>query len=197
MALALLPTLANGQSSAAEDASIESMDDEASRATWDAALVGGVGGFTGGLSSATDIGPVWGVEVDVPVWNGLQLELGYRGFEFPITDTRVIQQSVWAHGARGALKLSVPYTRTVSPFMAVGVGFLLLDPTDEAQTLFRSDGAFELPASVGIQFETEFLEASIRTGWSGLLGQSLTREERLGTLKGGVLTSALSLGIRL
>lgn len=203
VSLLLMPTAARAQS-AEEELTGELASDGPSgavapepRSKYEASLVGGIGGFTGTLSTATDVGPVWGLEVDVPLSGIFHLELGYRGFEFPITDTRVIAQSIWAHGARASMKLSVPYTRTVSPFVSVGAGFLFLDPTDDADALFREDGAFEVPTSIGIQFETEFLEASIRGGWSGLFGQSVADEERTGVLKGGVLSTGLSLGIRL
>ncbi len=190
----LLPVSASAQS---VSETVEPADETNVTSRIEVALVGGLGGYTGSLSQTTDVGPVFGFEVDVPVWRSLQLELGYRGFNFPITDTRLVQQSIWSHGVRAAAKVSVPYTRTVSPFVSIGAGFLVVDPTSEADDLFRSDAAFEIPAAIGIQFETEFLEASIRGGWSGLLGQSVTREDRLGPLRGGLLTGGLSLGVRL
>lgn len=164
---------------------------------WDVSAVGGVGGFTGALSGVTDPGPLWGVQVDAQVARHVHLELSYSGFAFPITDSRVVDQVIWGHGGAGGLKLSWPYTRTVSPFVSAGLGVSKLDPTDGAAHLFRGDTIVDIPASIGIEFETDFFQAGIRGTWRGLLGESVAREAQVGEPHGGVLVGALTLGLRL
>ena len=160
-------------------------------------ILGGVGGFTGGLASVTDFGPVWGLQLDAEIVRPLYLELSYQGFVFPITDTRLIQQSVWGHGAIALAKISVPYTKSISPFVATGLSATLADPTDGTQDLFRPDVLIEIPAAIGLEFRTDFIEAGVRLTWRAMLRQALVDESQYGPLKGGTLVGNLAIGIRL
>lgn len=160
-------------------------------------LAGGVAGFTGGLSSVTDIGPIFGVSADARVWRALHLELDYRGIVFPITDTRLIQQSMWGHGLMLMPKFSIRYSARVYPFIAAGIGGWYLYPTDNAEGLFKSDFALDIPATIGAQILTDFFEAGLRGTWHALLTEELTDPHEVGRKSGGILSLELTLGVRI
>lgn len=196
-AILLIGLLLGAAASAQEEEGVWDDLEPRRAAKYEVSLLGGIGGFTGELSALTDVGPVFGVQVDAELLAPLRAELAYSSFVFPITDTRFIDQSIWGHGASASAKLSLPYSRSVSPFVAVGLGATWADPTAEAESAYESDLLIEVPASLGIEFKTDFLEAGIRGTWRGLLRQELADDELLGQPGGGVLSATLSLGVRL
>src|SRR5688572_27435299 len=93
-------------------------------------LRGGINAYSGDLGAETGTGVLAGVTAETNPFDLVSVELGYEGSRNPVTR---VEGSLWRHSL-GALAKVGPTLRDerTRPFVGVGVGVSLLDPTSEA-----------------------------------------------------------------
>jgi hypothetical protein len=160
-------------------------------------LVGGIQGFTAGLSAGTNPGPFLGVAA---LWQPVFLlgaELRYEAARLPIDDARVPgSASLWSHALLGLAKLGLPVTDGLRPFFGVGLGLGLLQPSGGAQDFYAQDVLVELPLVLGLELQSERFSGGAQVSYRSVIGASFDRTG-LGDGSGGRFSAGLSLGLRL
>jgi hypothetical protein len=165
-------------------------------------LNAGVGGYLGGLSDFTGVGPVWGVNVDGDVTRGIGWEVGYNGARTPITAPAIIPdgEAAWRHGLNAMAKLFAPGMETIRPFGGVGLGAAYINPSDGAETFYENDWVTEIPVALGVELGSNAgISAGLRATYRFQAGEEFAqRAVRLGenNPEGGLFSTALTFGGR-
>ena len=162
-------------------------------------LNAGVGGYLGGLSDFTGVGPVWGVNVDGDVTRGIGWELAYNGARTPITDARIPDgEAAWRHGLNGMAKLFAPGMETLRPFAGVGLGAGYINPSTGAERLYRNDWVTEIPVAAGVELApaNAGFTAGLRATYRFQAGEEFAQRAAAPgqNPEGGLLSAALSVG---
>jgi len=155
-------------------------------------LRGGVGNYTGELGESFEVGPAWGVTLNVQPLRFLGFELGYDGAR-NAGKTLLLEHALVRHGATGLIKLSLPF-ELVKPFVGGGLGISHLSASGDFEGAFGSDMVEEVPVALGIEFNTGRLTAGARATYRLLLGQDLS--EQAEDPDGGFFDVTLTLGAR-
>jgi hypothetical protein len=160
-------------------------------------LKGGVGDYTGGLSSLTAAGPSWGVVLNVQPWNMLGYEVAYDGSRNLLADERISEASALTrHGVSGLVKLSPPLLRRIKPFVGAGFGASMIQVTEHEEDLYRGDLVQELPLAAGLEFNTQSVTAGLRTTYRWLVDESFAAGAAPGNPQGGYLDAGVTVGGR-
>jgi hypothetical protein len=162
-------------------------------------LNAGVGGYLGGLSDFTGVGPVWGVDVDGNATRGIGWEVGYNGARTPLTDSRIGDgEAAWRHGVNGMAKLFAPGMETLRPFAGVGLGAAYINPSEEAEQLYESDWVTEIPVAAGVELtpRNAAFSAGLRATYRFQAGEEFAAGAAAGgdNPEGGLLSAALTFG---
>jgi hypothetical protein len=155
-------------------------------------LRGGAGNYTGEFGEGFEVGPTWGLTLNVQPLRFLGFELGYEGAR-NTGKTVLFDFALMRHGASGLVKLSLPF-ELVKPFVGGGLGISHLSPSGDFEGAFGSDMVEEVPVAVGIEFNTGMLTAGARATYRLLLGKDLS--EQAEDPEGGFFDVALTLGAR-
>lgn len=155
-------------------------------------LRGGVAAYTGSLGSLTQVGPAYGVTINLQPWTMLGLELSYQGSRNSEA-TAFARGAVWRNGGDAFLKLSPPFLVAVKPFLGAGIGASYLSAGDS--TGFRNDTVGEVPLAAGIEFNTRGLTAGVRGTYRVLFNNNITGSG-LGINGGDLVDGELTLGGR-
>jgi len=171
-------------------------DSSASDRTLAVQVVGGLQGFTAGLSAGTAVGPLLGVAMLWRPFFLLGVELRYEGGRLPFDDVRLpASEALWSHTALGLVKLGLPVTDALSPFVGTGLGVGYLQPSRGARDLYARDILVELPWVLGVEAHAGRLSGGAHVSYRSVLGESFDRTG-LGDASGGRVTVGLSLGAR-
>ena len=159
-------------------------------------LVGGLQGFTAGLSAGTGVGPFLGVAA---LWQPMFLlgvELRYEAARLPVDDARLpAGEALWCHAALGVLKLGLPVTERLRPFFGTGLGLGYLQPTDGTGALYGSDVIVELPLVLGLEAQWGWLTGGAQLSYRSVFAESFDKTGS-GDASGGRFSVGLSLGAR-
>ncbi len=150
---------------------------------------GGMGGFTGDLSSVAKPGPAWGVTLNLQPWNILGLELGYDGSRHVVANEA---SAVLRNGGTALLKLGLPFIEKVKPFVAGGMTATYVSATGETNAV-RSDFMEEVPVLGGVEFNLGSVTAGVRGGYRFLIDEGFATSA---PNNGGLIDVTASLGGR-
>lgn len=168
-------------------------DDERPRGKVNVFLRGGAGNYTGDFGENVDVGPSWGLTLNVQPLRSLGFELGYEGARNTL-DTELLNVSLTRHGASGLVKLSLPLFESIKPFIGGGLGISHISVGGDLDGLFESDVVEEVPLAAGVEFNVDALTAGVRATYRLLLDEDLS--EQLDDPQGGYFDVALTLGAR-
>jgi opacity protein-like surface antigen len=161
----------------------------------------GLGGYLGQLSDYTNVGPVWGVNVDGNLTRGIGWELGYNGARNPLTDPRPgatlpTGEAAWRHGLTAMAKIYAPRMETIRPFAGIGLGAAYINVTDKAEGEFQNDYIAELPVGAGVELNTASgISAGVRALYRFQAGEEFAPHTAGGqSPEGGLLSAAFTLG---
>jgi hypothetical protein len=155
-------------------------------------LRGGVGNYTGELGENFEVGPSWGLTLNVQPLRFLGFELGYEGAR-NTGKTVLFDHALVRHGATGLIKLSLPF-ELVRPFVGGGLGISRISASGDFEGAFGSDMVEEVPVALGIEFNTGRLTAGARATYRLLLGEDFS--EQAENPQGGFFDVTLTLGAR-
>jgi len=155
-------------------------------------LRGGVGNYTGELGENFEVGPSWGLTLNVQPLRFLGFELGYEGAR-NTGKTVLLDHALVRHGATGLIKLSLPF-ELVRPFVGGGLGISRISASGDFEGAFGSDMVEEVPVALGIEFNTGRLTAGARATYRLLLGEDFS--EQAENPQGGFFDVTLTLGAR-
>ena len=163
-------------------------------------LNAGVGGYLGGLSDFTGVGPVWGVNVDGDATRGIGWELAYNGARTPLTFGVPNGEAAWRHGVNAMAKLFAPGMEVLRPFAGVGLGAGYIDPSDGAERLklYQKDWVTEIPVAAGVELApaNAGFSAGLRATYRFQAGEEFARPAAAPgqNPEGGLLSAALNIG---
>ncbi|HYH99495.1 outer membrane beta-barrel protein [Hyalangium sp.] len=156
-------------------------------------LRGGAGNYTGDLGDNVNVGPTWGLTLDLQPLRFLGFELGYEGAR-NTAKTALLDISLTRHGASGLVKLSLPLFESVRPFVGIGLGISNITIGGDLRGAFESDVVEEVPLALGVEFISGALTAGARATYRLLLDENLG--EQVDNPQGGFFDVALTLGAR-
>ncbi len=164
----------------------------------DVQVLAGAGTALGGISNNLGLGSVWSATAGTRITEGVGLEGGYVGSRLPFQDDRVPQGSaLWRHGADVMAKMYVPNPSLLRPFGGLGVGVSYMNPSDQAEPLYRSDWVTNIPIAAGVEVESKSVFAGARLEYEWLFGEEFAENTTPGeNPQGGFLTGMLSVGGR-
>ncbi|HYH98803.1 outer membrane beta-barrel protein [Hyalangium sp.] len=174
-------------------ASTATADEEPRRGRGNVFLRGGAGNYTGDLGENVNVGPTWGVTLDLQPLRFLSFELGYEGAR-NTAKTALLDISLTRHGASGLVKLSLPLFDAVRPFVGVGLGISNITIGGDLRGAFESDVVQEVPLALGVEFNSDALIAGARATYRLLLDENLG--EQVENPQGGFIDVVLTLGAR-
>ena len=157
-------------------------------------LRGGAGNYTGNLGEIANVGPSWGVTLNLQPLRFLGFEVGYEGARNSISNAGIFDLALTRHGANALAKLSLPFFEAVRPFVGAGIGgsYVLADGTLVGNYQSRLIG--EVPLALGIEFNVNRLTAGLRGTYRLLLSESLS--DQVDDPSGGYLDVVATLGLR-
>jgi len=168
-------------------------DEEPKRGKMNVFVRGGAGNYTGDLGDDVNVGPTWGLTLDLQPLRFLSFELGYEGAR-NTAKTALLDISLTRHGASGLVKLSLPLFEFVRPFVGAGLGISRITIGGDLRGAFESDLVQEIPVAVGVEFNSGALTAGARATYRLLLDENL--REQVDDPQGGFFDVALTLGAR-
>lgn len=158
-------------------------------------LLGGVQSFTAGLSAGTGMGPLVGVSFSAQPLLPVGWELAYEASRLPVNgDGLPGGAALWSHTVLGLVKLGVPVTAGLRPFVATGLGVAYLHPSHEVKGPYASDVFLELPFAVGLDARVGALSGGVLLSYRSVIAEDFDHSGQ-GDASGGLLTAGLSLGI--
>ncbi len=133
---------------------------------------GGVIGYTGDLGADTGAGGFLGVQANSRPLPLLGLELGYEGSRNPFED---INGALWRHniGALAKVGPELGDNGDLRPFVGVGLGVSLLNPSGDSEILFDNDLITEVPVAAGVDYDFGAITAGARASYRFLGGENL------------------------
>jgi hypothetical protein len=159
-------------------------------------LLGGLESFTAGLSAGTAPGPFVGLAALTQPLFLLGVEAAYEAAWLPLDDERLAgSPRLWKHTALGLVKLGVPVSKGLRPYLGTGLGVSYLHPVHGARPLYREDVLFELPVLLGLEARLGPLTGGVRVSYRSILGEDF-EQAPLGDASGGVVAAGVSLGAR-
>ncbi|MGQ0507735.1 MAG: hypothetical protein ACT4TC_20730 [Myxococcaceae bacterium] len=133
---------------------------------------GGVGTFTGGLKSAAQAGPAYGVVLNMQPWQIIGFELGYDGSRH--VAAAEAGAGLYRNGGTALIKLGLPLLTRVRPFVGSGIGATYVSTFGASNTL-RNDLMEEIPLMTGLEFNLGALTAGVRGGYRFLLDEDFAQ----------------------
>ncbi len=184
--LGFVLTLAFAGTAAAEE-------EEPRRGSVNVFLRGGAGSYTGDLGDNVNVGPSWGLTLDLQPLRFVGFELSYEGAR-NTAKTELLDISFTRQGGSGLVKLLLPLFKAVKPFVGAGLGISNISIGGDLQGAFESDVVAELPVAVGFEVNSGALTAGARATYRLLLDENLG--EQVDDPQGGFFDVVLTLGIR-
>ena len=155
---------------------------------------GGIGNYTGELGSYTNVGPVWGVILNLQPLRILGVEIAYEGARNGI-NTLFDDVAIVKNGGSAMLKFAPPLTDAVKPWAGIGLGVSYASVTRN-ETTYRSDLMEELPLAIGLEFNTRDVTAGIRGSYHFLIDEQIIRTASGRYVQGGLFDVAATVGLR-
>jgi hypothetical protein len=168
-------------------------DEEPRRGRVNVFLRGGAGNYTGDLGESFNVGPTWGLTLDLQPLRFVGFELGYEGSR-NTAKTALLDISLTRHGGSGLVKVLLPLFNAIKPFVGVGLGISNISIGGDLGGAFESDVVAELPLAVGFEVNSGVLTAGARATYRLLLDENLGRQ--VDDPQGGFFDVALTLGVR-
>lgn len=182
-----------GTAAADEEPQRGSVEEEPQRGGVNVFLRGGAGNYTGDLGDNVNVGPTWGLTLDIQPLRFVGFELGYEGSR-NTAKTELLDISLTRHGGSGLVKVLLPLFNAVKPFVGVGLGISNVSIGGDPGGAFESDVVAELPLAAGFEFNSGALTAGARATYRLLLDENLGRQ--VDDPQGGFFDVALTLGVR-
>ncbi|MFL5349405.1 MAG: hypothetical protein ACJ8AT_31780 [Hyalangium sp.] len=156
----------------------------------------GFGNLTGDLAKDTGTGPLLGITGVVQPFKYLGFEAGYEGQRIPIDYALVPNgEGLWRHNAGLLAKAGPLVLNHLRPFVGVGAGLSLINPSAGAGTIFDNDLVEEVPLAAGVEYHYGKISAGARATYRLMFGESFA--DALPNEPGGNLfTASATLGGR-
>ena len=168
-------------------------NEEPQRGSVNVFLRGGAGNYTGDLGENVNVGPTWGLTLDLQPLRFVGFELSYEGSR-NTAKTALLDISLTRHGGSGLVKVLLPLFKTVKPFVGAGLGISNIGVGGDLEGVFESDVVAELPLVVGFEVNSGALTAGARATYRLLLDENLGKQ--VDDPQGGFFDVALTLGLR-
>jgi hypothetical protein len=156
----------------------------------------GLGALQGQAGDETNTGPLIGISAGAQVHPDLGVEMGYEGQRFPVDSTLVGSgEGIYRHNWGLTAKAGPLLAGHLRPFVAAGAGLSYFNPSEGAENVFRNDVAFEVPLSVGLDYNIGNVFAGARGSYNLLMGEGFA-DDLPGGGGGNILNGTLMVGGR-
>jgi len=152
-------------------------------------LKGGLGDYTGNLGNVSDIGPTWGLSVDLQPLNIIGVEIAYDASRNHLTGLG--NTAALRNGASAMVKLAPPFIERVKPFVGAGLGGSYVAITGNNGG-YSNDFMGEIPLAAGLEFNSRSVTAGVRATYRILADEGWAGVARTG----GMFDTSLTLGGR-
>ncbi|WP_241759112.1 outer membrane beta-barrel protein [Pyxidicoccus parkwayensis] len=157
----------------------------------------GVGGFTGGLATNTNPGPLLGVTANAQYWPFLAIEGGYQIQRLAIDDSRVQSgEGIWRNNLGLLAKAGPLLDEKWRPFVGAGAGLSYLDPSTGGEGVYHNDLQTEIPLAAGLDYRFGNIVAGARATYSILGSENVVRTASGNDEKGSLFNANITVGGR-